>query len=294
MQKPAMLDRGASDSSNDAAAMKEATRFWVHRDLGGLECMHTRYRSHCFAPHTHDTFVIGQISRGYQNYRNKGVERIWGSGDILVINPDDLHDCRPGEQGSEYRTFYPDADMMKEIARQISGKEQDMPWFAVPQIEQDPELTDCLMQLNLLLDGCVDRLQLETKWLEVMGLLVLRHSDYAGSNQHLGDDAVLIQQVCDYMNDNLAEDVDLQSLADLIDMNKFRLIRSFKKMRGISPHAYRLNQRLSRAKSYLSKGMGLAEAAISCGFYDQAHFSKSFKRAIGITPRSYQQAYCAG
>ena len=288
-----MPDGTVSVKNAHSGNRSDQSRFWVVPELQGLECMHTRYRTHCFAPHTHETFVIGQIVSGYQNYRNKGVERTWGAGSTLVINPDDLHDCRPGDLGSEYRTFYPTAEMLTDIAGQISEKTPELPWFRQPQIDQDVELSARLTRLQQMLDHKSDKLALESEWMESLSMLLLRHSDFEGQAGKIGDEAVLVQRICDYLNDNLAEDVDLQELAQLADMNKFRLIRSFKKVLGISPHAYRLNRRLSRAKDYLSKGMGLADAAITSGFYDQAHFSKSFKRAIGITPRSYQLAYCA-
>ncbi|RED49685.1 AraC family transcriptional regulator [Aestuariispira insulae] len=272
------------------AVNDNSSRIWVLPELGNLECMHTRFRTHCFAPHTHDTFVLGHIIQGSQNYRNKGEERVWGKGTTLVINPDDLHDCRPGEEGSEYRTIYPSQVLMRQIAEEIGERPAGLPYFKMPQFE-DEALCRLFCRLHGLFEGDGERLERETGLREMLGYLIRRYADGRDQMRSIGDDRDLVRKVCDFMNDNLAEDIGLEELAALAGMNQFRLIRAFRKHLGISPHAYRMNRRINEAKSMLTKGTDLAEAAISCGFYDQAHFTKNFKRAIGVTPKCYQRAF---
>ena len=272
------------------AVNDNSSRIWIVPELGNLECMHTRFRTHCFAPHTHDTFVLGHIVRGSQNYRNKGEERVWGPGSTLVINPDDLHDCRPGEEGSEYRTIYPGPDLMRDIADEIRETPGEMPYFKLPQIE-DGKLSFLFDHLHHLLGRPGDLLEREEGLRDLLACLIRHYSDCRPGGRGIGEDGAIVRRVCDFVNDNLAGDFGLEDLADLAGMDQYRLIRTFRKILGVSPHAYRVNCRINRAKMMLTKGKGLADTAVSCGFYDQAHFSKSFKRAIGVTPRSYQKAF---
>ena len=58
-------------------------------------------------------------------------------------------------------------------------------------------------------------------------------------------------------------------------------------MYGTSPHRYALLRRLDFARSQLRDGMPLAELALSAGFADQAHFTRMFKSAYGMTPGRY-------
>lgn len=53
------------------------------------------------------------------------------------------------------------------------------------------------------------------------------------------------------------------------------------------PHAYQINVRLDRAKDLLLRGWPISEVAREAGFYDQSHFTRYFKRLVGVTPGSY-------
>ena len=68
------------------------------------------------------------------------------------------------------------------------------------------------------------------------------------------------------------------------DMNTYHLVRSFTEEFGISPYAYHLNRRLLRAQRMIESGTFVVEAAFATGFTDQAHFTRHFRRFLGITP----------
>jgi AraC-like DNA-binding protein len=53
---------------------------------------------------------------------------------------------------------------------------------------------------------------------------------------------------------------------------------------GTSPHRYLVMRRLGRAKQLLLAGSRLAGAAVESGFADQAHLTRHFRDAFGITP----------
>jgi AraC-like DNA-binding protein len=46
--------------------------------------------------------------------------------------------------------------------------------------------------------------------------------------------------------------------------------------------------RLRRARALLSEGMALSEAAAACGFADQSHLNRVFKRLMGVPPGRYR------
>jgi hypothetical protein len=53
---------------------------------------------------------------------------------------------------------------------------------------------------------------------------------------------------------------------------------------GTSPHAWRMQARANAAAKCLRDKVALSEAAGSCGFFDQAHMSRVFKKVFGVTP----------
>ncbi|HWZ90465.1 MAG TPA: AraC family transcriptional regulator [Polyangiaceae bacterium] len=84
--------------------------------------------------------------------------------------------------------------------------------------------------------------------------------------------------------------LDLDTLAQRAGISKFHALRAFKRRYGLAPHAYQLCVRVKRASQLLAAGASPAEAAAACGFSDQSHMNRHFKRIVGITPKQYQLA----
>jgi AraC-like DNA-binding protein len=76
-------------------------------------------------------------------------------------------------------------------------------------------------------------------------------------------------------------------LARDLGTSRFALLRRFKHDFGITPHAFVLRLRVERARDRLARGSDLAALAHELGFADQAHFTRVFKKVVGITPGAY-------
>ena len=59
-------------------------------------------------------------------------------------------------------------------------------------------------------------------------------------------------------------------------------------MFGTSPHRYQLMRRLERAREAIHRARSLADVASEMGFADQAHFTRAFASAFGLTPGRYR------
>jgi AraC-like DNA-binding protein len=81
--------------------------------------------------------------------------------------------------------------------------------------------------------------------------------------------------------------VDLETLAKRAGLSRFQALRAFKQRYGLPPHAYQLCLRMSQARSMLRQGAPAADVAARCGFADQSHFTRHFKRFNGVTPAHY-------
>lgn len=80
------------------------------------------------------------------------------------------------------------------------------------------------------------------------------------------------------------------SLASLAGKHPVHLARAFRKAYGETIGDCQRRLRLEKAESLLRRGrMPLSEVALECGFANQAHFSRSFKAAFGITPVQYRE-----
>jgi AraC-like DNA-binding protein len=86
----------------------------------------------------------------------------------------------------------------------------------------------------------------------------------------------------------------LEEIARHAGMNKFVLLRWFRRVFGITPHTFLMAVRVDRARALLAAGMSAAESSLVTGFADQAHFSRWFKRLVGITPTAYARQTADG
>src|SRR3954469_23813961 len=81
--------------------------------------------------------------------------------------------------------------------------------------------------------------------------------------------------------------LELETLAQRAGLSRFHALRAFKRRYGLPPHAYQLCLRISRARCMLLAGAPAADVAVQCGFVDQSHFNRHFKRLVGMTPMQY-------
>ncbi len=89
-----------------------------------------------------------------------------------------------------------------------------------------------------------------------------------------------------------AEPLSLDELARRAGMSKSTFKRTFTRLFEVSPGQYLLRVRLNAARRLLETTDRLiSDVALDCGFYDQSHFSRLFRRARGITPGAYRRAH---
>jgi AraC-like DNA-binding protein len=90
--------------------------------------------------------------------------------------------------------------------------------------------------------------------------------------------------------------LDLEQLAAKVGMSRFQVLRVFKRRYGLPPHSYQLCVKIAIARKLLGEGHTISDIAAECGFADQSHLSRHFRRAIGVTPSDYlrAQAYPSG
>jgi transcriptional regulator GlxA family with amidase domain len=69
----------------------------------------------------------------------------------------------------------------------------------------------------------------------------------------------------------------------------YHFARGFKQSTGETPHQHVLRRRIERAKEFLRDSrFSVIEASARTGFVDQSHFSKVFRRIVGIAPSEFR------
>lgn len=98
-----------------------------------------------------------------------------------------------------------------------------------------------------------------------------------------------INQVLQYIDTNIAEDLSIEKLASVFFLSKYYLMRKFKQHTGYSIHQYVLQKRLIAANQFLRQGHSVITACMESGFQDYANFTRAFKKMYGLSPKKYHK-----
>ena len=97
------------------------------------------------------------------------------------------------------------------------------------------------------------------------------------------------------MRDHYGSPISNEQLARLAHMSVRAFERKFQTCFHLTPQAYLRKLRMRMASHALVySNQSLAQVAASCGFADQSHFTREFRRHFGKTPREYRKHYARG
>lgn len=80
----------------------------------------------------------------------------------------------------------------------------------------------------------------------------------------------------------------LRAMADEACYSPYHYIKRFKRLIGITPHKFQLQNKIRKAQRMIEDGKPPTEIALDLGFYDHSHFIKCFRNIVGLTPTEYR------
>ncbi|MFE9426319.1 AraC family transcriptional regulator [Kitasatospora sp. NPDC006697] len=268
-------------------------RYWRDADRP-LEAMHAHFLDHVYAPHSHDAYSFGITELGAQAFRCRGAQHTSAAGMVMALNPDEVHDGRAAaDLGYGYRIVHLGPSVVRSVLADAAATtaQGPLPLFVRPVLT-DPQLTGLLAGLHRALVGQSSALEQQELLTATVLALATRGATkpprlrpLAGSAQR---QAALRARAL--LDEAYLEPLSAEALAGAAGCSRFALYRSFRAEFGLAPSDYQRHLRLRRARLLLARGLPLAEAAGASGFADQAHFTRWFKRAYGITPATYQRS----
>ena len=92
-----------------------------------------------------------------------------------------------------------------------------------------------------------------------------------------------------FIDENFAENLDLDNISDEACFSKFHFIRLFKKIYGKTPHRHLTTVRIERAKILLRDDIPVSDVCYAVGFESLSSFSGLFRRLVGKPPSEYSQ-----
>ena len=195
-----------------------------------------------------------------------------------------MHGCRTAAEmtGKNDADFHPPALAAQYVAedRKVMTSRRplrDQAWL-VPDHAGMPRWYLCTKMPLFAADGSVS------------GLAgVLRPFDQAGNAPQ---EYHRLTPVMEHVLRHYRRPIALPDLARLAGLSVSQLQREFRRLFNISPGDYILWMRLSMARQRLEETAdSIRQIGADCGFYDQSHFTRSFKQHTGLPPRQYRQRH---
>jgi AraC-like DNA-binding protein len=226
------------------------------------------------------------VTRGVQIVEQHGAQWRADVGAVIAIPPDVVHsNFSLNPRGWAYSMFYPTAHL---IDRLITGGERQVSigTFDRPVVTSDA-LGARLRRLIATLDADETQLAKET---ELVSALAHISKTTGGLKATLNAKAIPrgVKRARDHLLEHFVSECSLQSLAEIAACSPYHLASEFSKTFGIGPHGFQIQLRVQMAKAILRNGASVADAAAECGFFDQSHLNRHFKKIVGVPPNDYR------
>ncbi len=249
--------------------------------INGISAVYGKFKNAGMVPHFHESYSIGIFTKGLYRYKSGTKETTIKAGETRVVSPYELHETFEGEW--EYLHFDIEPNILLNFVQDIEQNENLIKPNLLSIHKQKPILHIGLNLYNSLKNREV--LEIEQTF-NSFATILLQNSNSLNLISNLSLDSVKLGRALEYIfsfwdNPNLS----VEAIAKELGFSTYYFTRSFHKEFSITPHKYIQSLRVERAKYKIIKtDEPLAQIAIECGFSDQSHMNRVFKKISGFTP----------
>lgn len=273
--------------------MKQSSqfRFFKSRHVPGLTVLQAAMADFSYDFHAHEEYAFGVTLAGRQDFFSGGQFHRSPPGNVILLNPEEVHDGRPGDDSTlGYVMAYVSPGQLEALFADAVGREGAGRFRGKDTLISDPALRKVILELvHLVIRQEGTRIDQEHALYQITTRLVQRAGKFEPGGSVSRPDA-LVKRAKDYILAHLEEDVSLDDISQAAHLSKYHFLRLFRQQFGMTPHQYVLNCRINAARSALETGAGPNDVALRYGFADLSHFNRRFKRIYGMTPYQYQRS----
>jgi AraC-like DNA-binding protein len=207
-------------------------------------------------------------------------------GELFVLEPEAVHTGMAAvPEGWAYLVLYLDPGLLHDWEERDAAAPRAARWV----VFRDRGLRDSLLRMHAGLAAGATGLELEEA--VVAAVEALRpHLRPGPAATRGGYEHTAVRRARGYLSERWDKPVSLAALSSFAGLTRFELVRRFREQTGMTPHAFQTNLRIEHARGMLSSGEAIARVAAACGFADQPHLTRTFKRAVGVTPGRFAAA----
>lgn len=252
--------------------------------LPGVRLINAEYHNFAFPRHFHLEYHIGLLLRGQHRYVCQGERQQATVGDVLLMAPEQIHDgaSLTGE-GYRIRVLALDPQRIEQTSRSLTDERHGTPRLTSSSVRNE-QLQRQLGSLHASLVNGDSILAQESYLLTMLATLLDVGSSLRINDADPGFDLRTWAHLREWLESRLDQPPSLEEVAAFCELSPWQTLRRFRRQCGLPPHQWLTQLRLERALPRVLGGESLSEIALQLGFYDQAHFSRLFRRTYGLPP----------
>jgi AraC-like DNA-binding protein len=270
-------------------SVQDQAHFYRPDGWDGIELMHAHWVYHTFPKHFHDCYTIGINDAGMGSFECRHQMNPAFPGTLNLIAPGETHNGQVADGGRWiYRDLYISVERMRELAADVDINR--VPAFRSASVH-DAVLASRFRQVIEAMSAAPEsRLEQDYLLLGAIRRLFVRHAEPQATDTASRDnERRTIERVREFLYAHSSYEITIASLARLVQCSPYHLIRVFSRGTGMTPHAYQNALRVNEAQKQLRNGYDGVQVALACGFYDQSHMIRMFRRILGATPGQYRR-----
>jgi AraC family transcriptional regulator len=288
---PAIIPHTVKDTlTHSKASAERLCQLNQHFGLALWTNQHDQVTYHQTNHHTLSLYIEG----GYSTRRTDLPTNSAGAPNRFCILPAGQESRWEVGERQRFAHIYFSDDIFKHLA--LEGFDIDPRTVELPDktFFDEPQL---LTQMQSLLSHNWETpdqyLALQEQVWEILGDILLKHAlkPLLKSHYRGGLTKVVLAKILDYINAHINQQISIESMAYLANLSPFHFVRMYKISTGVTPHQHIMMLRINKARQLLLNNQSQTIIVAACGFANQSHFSREFRKHYGITPRQFMHLY---
>ncbi|MBP5250572.1 MAG: helix-turn-helix domain-containing protein [Lachnospiraceae bacterium] len=248
--------------------------------------------------HHHDFYEIYFLVSGDVTYSIEGRIYHVRPGDVLFVNPRELHQVFIRNEADPYERYvlWIDGDMLERMSTATTNLARCLDQSVADYSNQLRVPIEYKNEIRKLMDDIYRESDnegyggdiMQTSLIAQLMVLLNRLADLdAESGEEVAFTSTLVARVIDYVNLHFGEVLSLDDIAEKMYVSKYHLSHEFRKKMGTGVYHYIQKKRVQIARQMLASGEKPNDVYKQCGFSDYAGFYRAFTAEYGVGPREY-------
>jgi AraC-like DNA-binding protein len=244
----------------------------------------------------HQTFTIAVVTAGRGQWRCRGASRALHAGQIMLIEPGDLHTTTKVAHAGAFTAFFVDPQLVRALVRPDAASSEAVHFT---DIATDDERSLALLEPLRRAATAATADPFEMSQLAAVGLRALFERHATSVERAAAASPSVVRLAAEriraaFEQDASTPELTVGALASALAATPTALIRGFHRAVGLPPYQYLLRLRTELARRMIDAGpdgpegiANLTDVSVASGFYDLSHMGRVFRKIMGVSPSLY-------